>query len=370
MTMVFRTPAAQDFIAIVDTVLPEAHLRLRLTRHGDKWAIGHMRVDTPGSPETRPSCSPPPIDRIRGLCMPTTDKRVQFDFEVDFANGGGIQGQGFRLDLDDAGITDAALADHIVRELRLLMVGAVRILHKRIVNERHKGVAAIPEADSAAPRRQIDLSHAIEDGMVTYKGLPAPIVCDYLSRVQSRAHYAAGTEFHIGKITLVANTGTYIDSPYHRYADGKDVAGFDLDEVANLDGVVLRVAGMTGRAIGRHMFLPIDVRGKAVLVHTGWDRHWRTDRYFEGHPFLTADAAEYLRDNGACLVGIDSLNIDDVADGWRPVHSILLGAGIPIVEHLCGLTQLPTNDFRFSAVPAKIKGMGTFPVRAFATLDT
>jgi len=300
--------------------------------------------------------------------MGTTDKRVQFDFEVDFSNGGGIQGQGFRLDIDGDDIDDGALSDYIVRDLRLLMVGAVRILNKQVTAERHKRTAAAAATDGDAGTRHIDLSHAIEDGMITYKGLPAPIVCDHMSREQSRAHYTTGTEFHIGKITLVANTGTYIDAPYHRYADGKDVSGFDLDEVAGLVAVVARVAGMAGRAIDRRVFLPLDARGKAVLVHTGWDRHWRTDRYFEGHPFLTADAAEYLRDAGARLVGIDSLNIDDTADGRRPVHSTLLRAGIPIVEHLCGLEQLPTDGFRFSAVPVKVKGMGTFPVRAYATL--
>lgn len=301
--------------------------------------------------------------------MDTTDKRVQFDFEVDFSNGGGIQGQGFRLDIDGDDIDDGTLSDYIVRDLRLLMVGAVRILNKQVIVERHKRAAAAAATDGAASVRHIDLSHAIEDGMITYKGLPAPIVCDHMSREQSRAHYTAGTEFQIGKITLVANTGTYIDAPYHRHADGKDVSEFALDEVAGLDALVARVAGMAGRAIDRRVFLPLDVRGKAVLVHTGWDRHWRTDQYFEGHPFLTADAAEYLRDAGARLVGIDSLNIDDTADGRRPVHSTLLRAGIPIVEHLCGLERLPIEGFRFSAVPVKIKGMGTFPVRAYATLD-
>lgn len=300
--------------------------------------------------------------------MAGVDKRVQFDFEIDFSNGGGIQGQGFRLDIDGDDIDDAALADYVVRDLRLLMVGAVRILNKRIIVERHKRATAPVAGDGAATVRHVDLSHTVEDGMITYKGLPAPIVCDHLSRGQSRALYAEGTEFHIGRLTMVANTGTYIDSPYHRYADGKDVAGFDLDEVAGLDGVVVRVTGMHGRAIGREAFLPVDVRGKAVLVHTGWDRHWRTDAYFEGHPFLTGDAALHLRDHGARLVGIDSLNIDDTDDGRRPVHTTLLGAGIPVVEHLCGLGQLPPAGFRFSAVPVKVKGMGTFPVRAYATL--
>jgi len=216
--------------------------------------------------------------------------------------------------------------------------------------------------------RLIDLSHSIEDGMITYKGLPAPLICDHLSRVQSRALYAPGTEFHIGKITMVANTGTYLDSPFHRFADGDDIAGLELERVTGLDGVVVRVAGMSGRAIPREAFAAIDVAGKAVLVHTGWDAHWRTDQYFEGHPFLTAGAAEYLRKAGAKLVGIDSLNIDDTNDGARPVHTTLLGAGIPIVEHLRGLDELPVTGFRFSAAPPKVIGMGTFPVRAYAEI--
>jgi kynurenine formamidase len=217
--------------------------------------------------------------------------------------------------------------------------------------------------------RMIDLSHTIEDGMITYKGLPAPLICDHLSRAESHTRYAPGTEFQIGRITMVANTGTYIDSPFHRYADGADVADFELASIALLDAVLVRVTGMSGRAIARGAFAAFDVRDKAVLVHTGWDRHWRTDHYFEGHPYLTADAAAYLRDAGARLVGIDSLNIDDTADGARPVHTTLLGARIPIVEHLCNLGALPTSDFRFSAVPPKVRGIGTFPVRAFALVD-
>ena len=215
-------------------------------------------------------------------------------------------------------------------------------------------------------RVKIDLSHTIEDGMITYKGLPAPIICDYLSREQSRSHYAEGTEFQIGKIEMVANTGTYLDSPFHRYADGKDLAELDLETLADLDGVVVRAARIGNRAIARAAFADLDVRGKAVLVHTGWSAHWRTDQYFEGHPFLTEDAAIYLAEAGAALVGIDSLNIDDTADGRRPVHTTLLGAEIPIVEHMCGLEQLPDAGFKFFAVPPKVKGFGTFPVRAFA----
>jgi kynurenine formamidase len=213
--------------------------------------------------------------------------------------------------------------------------------------------------------RYVDLSHTITDGLVTYKGFPAPLICDWLSRDASTAKYAEGTTFQIGKIEMIANTGTYLDSPFHRYADGKDIADLTLDQVTALDAVVVHAAG---RAIDRDAFLGLDPRGKAVLVHTGWSRHWATDQYFEGHPFLTAAAARDLRDRGARLVGIDSLNIDDTSTGERPVHTTLLGADILIVEHLCGLDQLPDTGCTFTAVPVKVKGMGTFPVRAFATL--
>ncbi|MDC8012637.1 cyclase family protein [Tahibacter soli] len=301
--------------------------------------------------------------------MSGDDKRVAFDFEVDFSNGGGIQGQGFRLDIDGDDIDDAALAAYIVRDLRLLMVGAVRILNKTIIRERHKRAAASAAgAVSMDAPVIVDLAHTIEHGMITYRGLPAPIVCDFLSREASRAHYAPGTEFQIGHIAMCSNTGTYVDVPFHRYADGEDLADVDVGRLANLPGVVVRVTGMSGRAIDREAFMASDVAGKAVLVHTGWAAHWRTDRYFEGHPHLTAAAAQYLVDAGAKLVGIDSLNIDDTSGGERPVHTILLGAGIPIVEHLRGLEQLPESGFRFTAAPPKVRGMGTFTVRAFAAV--
>ncbi len=220
----------------------------------------------------------------------------------------------------------------------------------------------------------IDLSHVVEHGMITYQGLPAPLICDFLSREQSRSHYADGVEFHIGKIEMVANTGTYLDSPFHRYAHGKDLSELDLTSLVNLEGLIVRATARagrakTGRAITSAAFDGLDVRGKAVLVRTGWDAHWRTDQYFEGHPFLTADAAQYLADSGVALVGIDSLNIDDTGDGRRPVHSTLLGQDIPIVEHLCGLGQLPDSGFRFFAAPVKVKAFGTFPVRAFAIVE-
>jgi arylformamidase len=212
-----------------------------------------------------------------------------------------------------------------------------------------------------------DLSHAVEHGMVTYRGLPAPLVCDFLTREASRATYATGTEFQIGRIEMVGNTGTYLDSPFHRYATGKDLSELPLASVAHLDGLVVRPGG--GRAVGAAAFDGLDVRGKAVLVETGWDRHWRTDAYFEGHPFLTREASALLAAAGAALVGIDSYNIDDTADWSRPAHSILLGAEIPVCEHMTNLAALPERGFRFSAVPVKVKGFGTFPVRAFAVVE-
>lgn len=215
----------------------------------------------------------------------------------------------------------------------------------------------------------IDLSHTIEHGMVTYKGLPAPLICDHLSREASKAIYEPGTEFQIGRIEMVANTGTYMDTPFHRYADGHDLTGLVLARISNVPGVVVRIAPDAGRSIGPQAFEGVEIAGRAVLVHTGWDRHWRTDQYFEDHPFLTEAAAARLRDAGAALVGIDSYNIDDVSGGTRPVHSVLLGAEIPIVEHMTRLDALPDSGFRFTAVPPKIAGMGTFAVRAHARLD-
>lgn len=214
--------------------------------------------------------------------------------------------------------------------------------------------------------RLIDLSHTVEHGMVTYKGLPAPMICDFLSRERSRELYAPGTEFHIGRIDMVANTGTYVDSPFHRFADGKDLSQLPLESLAQLDAVVIDAAG---RVTGPEVFRGRDLRGKAVLVRTGWDRHWRTDAYFEGHPHLTRAAAEWLAEHGASLVGIDSYNIDDTDDWSRPAHTVLLGAGIPICEHMCNLGSLPAGRLTFSAVPVKIAGFGTFPVRAYAAVE-
>jgi kynurenine formamidase len=213
----------------------------------------------------------------------------------------------------------------------------------------------------------IDLSHAVEDGLVTYKGLPAPVICDYLSREASRKLYAPGTEFQIGKIEMVANTGTYLDSPFHRYADGMDVSQLKIEQLAGLAAV--KVGARDLQRIDASRFSAAgNIRGKAVLVETGWSRHWKTDQYFEDHSFLSEDAAQFLADAGAVLVGIDSYNIDSTQDARRPVHSTLLRCGVLIVEHLTALDSLPGAGFKFSAVPVKVKGFGTFPVRAFAEI--
>ncbi|MFN8530215.1 MAG: cyclase family protein [Anaerolineae bacterium] len=293
------------------------------------------------------------------------DKRVKFDFEVDFSNGGGIQGQDFRLDIVGEDISDEALARYIVADLRLLMVYEVRILNKQILTEAHKRGTGEP-----ASRRYVDLSHVIEDGLVTYKGLPPPIICDYLSREDSRSRYAEGTEFQIGKLEMVSNTGTYIDCPFHRYADGHDLSEVTLEHFADLPGVLIRANFHNGLAVDVEAFRGKVSAGQAVLVHTGWAEHWNTPAYYENHPFLTEAAALYLVDQGVALVGIDSHNIDDTRTNTRPVHSTLLRHEILIAEHLCNLENVPQTGFTFSAVPPKFKGMGTFPVRAFARLST
>jgi arylformamidase len=215
-------------------------------------------------------------------------------------------------------------------------------------------------------RQLIDLSHTVEADMLTYPGLPAPLICDFLSRKKSREIYAEGTEFQIGKIEMVGNTGTYVDSPFHRFADGSDLSQLPLERLANLDCVVVDATVRQGRAIDPKYFEGLDPEGKAVLVRTGWDAHWRTDQYFTGHPFLSAASATFLKEAGAVFVGIDSLNIDCTDDGNRPVHTTLLSSGIPIGEHLCNLGVLPSSGFRFFAVPPKVAKFGTFPVRAYA----
>jgi arylformamidase len=224
------------------------------------------------------------------------------------------------------------------------------------------------ELSAGAVRRLVDLSHPIESGMTTYPGLPAPLVTDFWSRESTRGRYAEGTTFQMGRIEMVANTGTYVDAPFHRFAEGADVASLSLEKLVDLPGVLVDATAPRDRGIEESFFAGLALRGRAVLVRTGWDAHWRTPRYGEGHPFVTRGAVELLVREGAALVGIDSLNIDDNADGTRPAHTLLLSAGIPIVEHLRGLDALPETGFRFSAIPPPVRGMGSFPVRAFAVV--
>jgi kynurenine formamidase len=298
------------------------------------------------------------------------DQRVEFDFEIEFTNGGGLKGQAFRLDVPAADVTDAWLADALVRDLSLLMVGEVRITNRRAVQEPHKRGSGRPEPDAAPSRsrRLVDLSHPIEDGMTTYPGLPVPDIQPFLTREASVERYAPGVTFAIDVLTLCGNTGTYVDSPFHRYGDGADLAGLPLERLVDVPAVRVDVTGAATRAIDAPALLPYDLAGKAVLVHTGFDRHWGTDAYGHDNPFLTAAAVELLVREGAAIVGIDSLNIDDPADLARPAHSGLLGAGIPICEHLTNLAAVPVQGALFSAIPAPVRGTGTFPVRAFASV--
>ncbi|MGJ1434367.1 cyclase family protein [Sphingobacterium siyangense] len=293
------------------------------------------------------------------------EKRVKFDFEIFFTNGGSIKGEDFRLDISGDDIIDSALADYIVEDMQLLMVGKVNILNKEILIEPHKRK---PIDESVAEDFLIDLSHTIEDGLITYKGLPAPIICDYLSREQSKQNYDSDTSFQIGKIEMVTNTGTYIDCPSHRFADGKDTAQTVLKNFAQLDAVMIHIPFTETLKITEDHLKNREIRNKAVLIQTGWDKHWNTELYYQNHPFLTEQAAMYLRDCKVKLVGIDSHNIDDTDGRTRPVHTVLLGAGILIVEHLCNLNKLPAENFTFTAAPPKFKGVGTFPVRAFASV--
>jgi kynurenine formamidase len=294
------------------------------------------------------------------------DKRVKFDFEIYFTNGGSLKGEDFRLDITGDDISDKDLADYLVADLQLLMVGRTKILNKEVFNETHKRkpVNQITNTDLL-----IDLSHTIENGLITYKGLPAPIICDYLSREKSKQFYEEGTQFQIGKIEMVANTGTYIDCPFHRFEHGKDLSEVGLSSFTDLEATVIRVPYSQALAVTEEHLQNYEIRNRAVLIHTGWDIHWNTEKYYENHPYLTQGAATYLKDCQVKLVGIDSHNIDNTQGKSRPVHTTLLGADILIVEHLCNLSLLPQDGFTFSAIPPKFKGVGTFPVRAMAKIN-
>jgi arylformamidase len=298
-----------------------------------------------------------------------TDYRAEFDADVTFRNGGGLRAQGFRLDVASPEVTGAEVAELFVRDLRLLLVDRVTVTGLRVVEEQHRRPPGTPEP----PRHLVELNHVVAAGMATYPGLPGPEITPHLTREESRASYAEGTEFQIDRISMVGNTGTYLDSPFHRYADGIDLAGLPLSSVADLPVVVVRLPGTTsgpdrtGRAVGADALLPFDVGGHAVLLHTGWDRHWGRETYGdEDAPYLTGPAAAWLVGAGARLVGIDAVNIDSTGDGTRPAHSILLAAGIPVLEHLTGLDRLPVTGARLHAAPLRIKDVGTMSVRAYA----
>lgn len=229
---------------------------------------------------------------------------------------------------------------------------------------KHGGMTE-PDRDEPA-YRLVDLSHSIRAGMVTLPGLPGPEISAHLTREASRAAYAEGTTFEIGRITMVANTGTYVDAPHHRFADGVDLAGFDLESLADLPALVVKLRGAPAGGVGVETLSAYDVRGRAVLIETGDCERFGTPEYVEEASFVTRAGAAWLVQEGAQLVGIDAANIDDMSDGTRPAHTLLLEAGIPIVEHLTRLDAVPANGARFFAVPPKVKGLGTFPVRAFA----
>jgi arylformamidase len=301
-----------------------------------------------------------------------TEYRASFDAVVAFGNGGGLTAHRFRVDVPSPEVDEAAIAALFVASLGLLMTESVRLSNVEIFAEPHKGTRGGPsdatDAVAGTPGRLVELSHVIRAGMVTYPGLPAPQITPYLTREASRSRYSPGTEFAIDTITLVGNTGTYLDAPYHRFPGGADLGGVELASTADLPAVVVRVSGAGQPGIDVGALAGLDVRGAAVLLHTGDDILFGTPAYASGGHFLTRDGAAWLADHDAALVGIDALNIDNTADGERPAHTHLLAAGIPVVEHLTGLEQLPPAGARFTAVPLRIAGLGTIPVRAFARL--
>jgi arylformamidase len=301
----------------------------------------------------------------------STQYRAHFDARVAFSNGGGLSADGFRIDLPSAAVTEADVARLFVQSLGLALVGTVELTNLEIVQEQHRGTRGI-DAEETLPLAHlaiIDLSHTIRAGLVTYPGLPAPVITPHLTREESKTKYAPGTEFAMDMITMIGNTGTYIDSPFHRYEGGNDLAALNLTSLVDQPAEVFHLQDSTERGIPASIFWDRDVSSKAVLLHTGWDAHFGKPEYLHGAPFLTAEAAQYLVDQSVTTVGIDSLNIDDTESGGeRPAHSLLLEAGIHVVEHLTNLGQLPPSGSTFTAVPPKVEDFGTFPVRAFARL--
>ena len=299
-----------------------------------------------------------------------TEYRAHFDANVAFANGGRLTAEGFRLDLPGPDLSEAEIAELFIQHLGLALVGEVQLRSVEIVEETHKGSRGIaPVLPAETPGQLVDLSHTIAAGLVTCPGTPAPSVQPHLKREESRSHYAAGTEFAIDVISLAGNTGTYLETPHHRYPDGADLADLDLETLVDLPLELFRLMDATEQGIPAAVFYDRQLQGKAVLLHTGWDRHFGTPAYATGAPYLTGEAAAYLIKAGVVLVGIDSINMDDAETSrQRPARSQLLAAGIYIVEHLTNLAAVPPTGARFTAVPPKVRDFGMFPVRAFARL--
>jgi arylformamidase len=301
-----------------------------------------------------------------------TEYRASLDAAVSFSNGGDLTVHGFRVDLPGPDVDDAEIAALFIASLGLLMTDGVELSNTHVFAEAHKGTRGGPSDHRLTPAtttgRLVELSHVIRAGMTTYPGLPGPTITPHLTRPASRQHYAPGTEFAIDTLTLVGNTGTYLDAPYHRYADGADLSAISLEQTVDLPAVVARVGGTRPGGIDVGALAALDVHGAAVLLHTGDDARFGRPAYAENRHFLTRAGATWLVDHGAALVGIDALNIDDTDDAERPAHSRLLAAGIPVVEHLTGLGQLPPTGARFTALPLRIEATGTIPVRAFARL--
>ncbi|MFD6167308.1 cyclase family protein [Oerskovia sp. NPDC060287] len=305
---------------------------------------------------------------------------------MTFANGGSLRTEGFRLDVPSGDLLPDDVARLLVRHLGLALVGSVEITGLTFVEEPHVGSRGVggaagdagagPRARAGRATRLVDLSHTVREGLVTYPGLPAPTITPFLTRADSVAKYAPGTQFAMDVLTMIGNTGTYLDSPFHRYEGGTDLSGLELESLVGLPAEVFRLSEAVDperggrRGIGAEVFFDRDLAGTAVLLQTGWDRHFGTPAYGEPAPFLTEAGAQHLVDAGVRLVGIDSLNIDDTdpvtSGGARPAHSLLLAAGIHVVEHLTNLAAVPPRGARFTAVPPKVEGFGTFPVRAFA----
>ncbi|MFF5297005.1 cyclase family protein [Paractinoplanes globisporus] len=292
--------------------------------------------------------------------------RAELEAAVTLTSGGSLRTQGLRIDVPHADVTHAEISALLVAALGLRDVERVELDSVRVFGEQ-----AEPSGHSPIRLEFVELSHVISDGMTTFPGVPGPAISPHLTWAESRSRYAEGTEFSMDRVDLIGQTGTYLDSPRHRYEGGTDLAGLPLERLAGLPVVVVRTIGEGRRAVEASDLEPLTVAGHAVLLHTGGDRHWGTPAYAEDNPYLTADAAGLLVERGAALVGIDSVNLDDMSaagGGERPAHTILLAAGIPIVEHLTGLEQLPPTGARFTAAPPRISGVGTFPVRAFATM--